>query len=179
LLLLILPLPMPMLPEPLFGFGQELSAAFNARNPHQGKLASSISAAHMLKTQEVERIRLIAGLRQVPSDKASESHYPRLFLRQFQPEFSESIRQVLLELFRIAPVLEIHHEVISESRQICLSLARWPDLLFEPEIKNKMQVDIGQDRTDHSPYTKGNFEFERVVTGWRGIDSVLDLRLKR
>src|ERR1035438_3126325 len=101
LLLLILPLPMPMLPEPLLGFSQELSAAFNARNPHQGKLASSISAAHKLKTQEVKRIRLIAGLRQVPSDKASESHYPRLFLRQFQPEFSESIRQVLLELFRI------------------------------------------------------------------------------
>jgi len=111
LLLLILSLPMPMLPEPLFGFGQEFSAAFRARNPHQGKFASSIGAAHMLKTQEVERIRLVAGLRQVPSDKASESHYPRFLLRQLQTEFSESIRQVLLELLRIAPVLEIHHEV--------------------------------------------------------------------
>ncbi len=52
-----------------------------------------------------------------------------------------------MELFCIAPVLEIHHEVISESRQICLSLTCRPDLLFEPKIKNKMQVDIGQDRT--------------------------------
>src|ERR1035438_4024758 len=135
---------MPMLPKPLFGFGQELSAAFNARNPHQGKLASSIRAAHMLKTQEVERIRLCAGLLQVPSDKASEAHYPRLFLRQFQPEFSESIRQVLSELIRIAPVLEIYHEVIGEPRQIRLSLTRRPDLLCEPKIKNKMQVDIGR-----------------------------------
>jgi hypothetical protein len=31
----------------------------------------------------------------------------------------------------------------------------------------------------HAPYTKGNFEFERIVTGWRGIHTVLDLRLKR
>ena len=33
-------------------------------------------------------------------------------------------------------------------------------------------------RPNHSPYTKGNFEFERVVKGWRGSHSVLDLRLK-
>ena len=32
---------------------------------------------------------------------------------------------------------------------------------------------------DHSPYTKGNFEFERVVRGWRTSYPVLDLRLKR
>ena len=30
----------------------------------------------------------------------------------------------------------------------------------------------------YSPYAKANFQFERVVTGWRGIP-VLDLRLKR
>ena len=32
---------------------------------------------------------------------------------------------------------------------------------------------------NHAPYTKGNFEFERMVTGWRGIHTVLDLRLKK
>ncbi len=31
----------------------------------------------------------------------------------------------------------------------------------------------------HSPYTKGNFEFERVLKGWRASPPVLDLRLKR
>ena len=31
----------------------------------------------------------------------------------------------------------------------------------------------------HAPYTKGNFQFERTVTGWRARYSVLDLRLKR
>ena len=50
LLSLILPLPMPMLAEPLLGFGQELSAAFVAWDPHQGKLAASIGAADMLES---------------------------------------------------------------------------------------------------------------------------------
>jgi hypothetical protein len=31
----------------------------------------------------------------------------------------------------------------------------------------------------HSPYTKGNFQLEEVVTGWRAKYSVLDLRLKK
>jgi hypothetical protein len=50
LLLLIPPLPMPMLAEPLLGLGQELSAAFVAWDPHQGKLAASIGAADMLES---------------------------------------------------------------------------------------------------------------------------------
>ena len=50
LLLLIPPLPMPMLAEPLLGFGQELSAAFVAWDPHQGELAASVGAADMLES---------------------------------------------------------------------------------------------------------------------------------
>src|ERR1700758_5512687 len=76
-------------------------------------------------------------------DKASEAHHPRLFLRQFQAEFPESIRQVLVEPFRIAPVLEVRHEIVSKPGQVRLSLTARSDLLLEPEIKNEMQVDIG------------------------------------
>jgi len=50
LLLLIPPPPVPMLSEPLLGFGQELSAAFVAWDPHQGELAASIGAADMLES---------------------------------------------------------------------------------------------------------------------------------
>jgi hypothetical protein len=62
------------------------------------------------KTQEVERVRFLAGLRQVPPGKSPEAHDPRLFFCELQFEFSESILQVLLELFGIALVLEIRHE---------------------------------------------------------------------
>jgi hypothetical protein len=42
-----------------------------------------------------------------------------------------------------------------------------------------MQVNVPEQRRNHSPYTKGDFEFERVVRGWRASRPVLDLRLKR
>src|ERR1700681_3928295 len=42
-----------------------------------------------------------------------------------------------------------------------------------------VQKDVGQRRRNRSPYAKGNFQFERVVTGWRGSSAVLDIRPKR
>src|ERR1700730_13540333 len=62
LLLLIPPLPMPMSAEPLLGFGQDLSTAFVAWDPHQSELAASIGTADMLESQEVKRIRFLSGL---------------------------------------------------------------------------------------------------------------------
>jgi hypothetical protein len=41
-----------------------------------------------------------------------------------------------------------------------------------------VQVGVRQKWRSHSTYAKGNFQFERVVTGWR-MQSVLDLRLKK
>jgi len=48
-----------------------------------------------------------------------------------------------------------------------------------PEIERVVEKNVRQDWADHSPYAKGNFQFERVVTGWRASSPVLDLRLKR
>jgi hypothetical protein len=41
-----------------------------------------------------------------------------------------------------------------------------------------MEVNIGERWRNHSPYAKGNFLLERVITGWRMLP-VLDLRLKK
>jgi hypothetical protein len=48
-----------------------------------------------------------------------------------------------VERFRIAPVLEVHHEIVRKPGQVRLPLTARSDLLLEPEIKNEMQVDIG------------------------------------
>jgi RNA-directed DNA polymerase len=53
------------------------------------------------------------------------------------------------------------------------------DALAPDDSEGDRETGRSSGRRDHSPYTKGNFEFERVVTGWRGMYSVLDLRLKR
>jgi len=47
-----------------------------------------------------------------------------------------------------------------------------------PRIERVVKEKIRQNRTDHAPYTKGTFEFERVVRGWRKSDAALDFRLK-
>jgi hypothetical protein len=49
---------------------------------------------------------------------------------------------------------------------------------LHPEIKRVVQKEVGQQRTDHSPYAKGNLQFDRVIQGWRS-QTVLDLRRKR
>jgi hypothetical protein len=46
-----------------------------------------------------------------------------------------------------------------------------------PVVKREVQKNIGHQRTDDAPYAKGNFQFERVIAGWRQRP-VLDLRRK-
>ena len=48
-----------------------------------------------------------------------------------------------------------------------------------PESDDSCDRENSQHQRKHSPYTKGNFEFERVVVGWRTSYPVLDLRLKK
>ena len=48
-----------------------------------------------------------------------------------------------------------------------------------PRVERIMQEQIRQERTNYSPYAKGNFSFERVICDWRTRVTVLDLRLKK
>jgi hypothetical protein len=41
-----------------------------------------------------------------------------------------------------------------------------------------VEINVGQQGRYHSPNAKANFQFERVVRGWRDTP-VLDLRLKK
>jgi hypothetical protein len=45
------------------------------------------------------------------------------------------------------------------------------------QIKGR-QENIAQQRRHHAPNAKANFQFERVIRGWRD-GAVLDLRLKK
>src|SRR5262249_14127322 len=138
LLLLIAPFPMHMLLEPFFGLGQELALVLFAWNPYQGELSTLIRSTYVLETQEVKRVWFISGLRKVPSTTSSETHHPRPSVCQFHSEVPESARPVLLEPRRIASVLEVSHEVVSNPGQIRLFLTGRLDLFLEPEIQNEM-----------------------------------------
>ena len=47
-----------------------------------------------------------------------------------------------------------------------------------PVVEREVQEDIGQERARDAANAKGNFQFDRVITGWRNR-LVLDFRLKR
>ncbi len=47
-----------------------------------------------------------------------------------------------------------------------------------PEIERVVEKNIRQNWANHSPYTKGNFEFERVVRGWRSSPQYLTCALR-
>jgi hypothetical protein len=46
-------------------------------------------------------------------------------------------------------------------------------------VEHELKVYVGQERPDYPTYAKDNFCFERVISGWRGALTVLDLRLKK
>ena len=50
---------------------------------------------------------------------------------------------------------------------------------LHPCVESVMQKQIRKARAYDPPYAKDNFRFERVISGWRGGFSVLDLRHKR
>jgi hypothetical protein len=52
-------------------------------------------------------------------------------------------------------------------------------MLRHPPIKGIVQKQIGEQRANHAPYTKGNFQFVRTIEGWRERYALLDLRRKQ
>jgi hypothetical protein len=68
----------------------------------------------------------------------------------------------------------MHDGIVSETLKRKLRL-----MLRHPPIKDIVQKQIGEQRANHAPYTKGNFQFERTVAGWRERYALLDLRRKK
>jgi len=67
------------------------------------------------------------------------------------------------------------HEIIRIANE---SATQFPALHMEAEVPvEQVQVHIREQRRSRSPYAKGNFQFERVIAGWRAR-RVLDLRRK-
>lgn len=109
-----------------------------------------------------EELEPVTGLPTIPGmgllgmERQSIGYYPCLYPHQRRFRF-------LLALAEDDKVVRITDDFVPCLRQSDIQ---------------RMQVQVGQQRAEYSPNAKGNFQFERVVTGWRGT-SVLDLRLKR
>jgi hypothetical protein len=93
---------------------------------------------------------------------------------EFQPTFPQSLSDGLPHFLGLPFCSAVDDDIIGVSLNWNLRVVH-----AKPSIQCKVEKQIRQKWAKHSPYTKGNFEFERVVRGWRSSYRVLDLRLKR
>jgi hypothetical protein len=99
--------------------------------------------------------------------------HPRLLWMQGQAEPREQV--VHPRPFSVRPSRRQQDEIIRIPNEPPLEVASLNALTETPV--EQVEVHVRQERRNHSPNAKGNFQFERVVEGWRS-QAVLDLRRK-
>jgi hypothetical protein len=96
---------------------------------------------------------------------------------EHQAERSEALTKGDVHLPRVRLVLEAHHEVVGIAHDDDVPVRVTLPPLMDPEVEYVVYEGVCEQRTDHSPNAKGNFQFERQIVKWRG-QPVLDLRRK-
>src|SRR6266849_796541 len=97
---------------------------------------------------------------------------------QLQSELPESFLEFLPEPLGIRLVLESEHDVVREPDDYYVAAGMLAAPRPDPQVEGVVEIDVREQRRDYAPYTKANFQFERVMTGWRNTP-ILDLRLKK
>ncbi len=160
----------------LFDRSQPCPHPISARLPFKLEGAPAGSATDMSKTKKVERFRLSKTTAfSIFSRKAAEFNQPGLIRMQRKREFSQPLPHIFQEPFRVSFVLKAHDNVIGVPHYDDLTAGVVFTPVIGPKVERIVKMDIGQKRRCRSPYTKGNFEFERVLKGWRTSARVLDL----
>jgi Mg2+ and Co2+ transporter CorA len=99
----------------------------------------------MFEAQKLEGLRPSQSMSQTcHSCESSKEYVPSLFFGQLQSEIREPLPHLLLELVHILSELETHDEIISETHEVRLASTLWFDLLFKPQIENKVEVKVAQ-----------------------------------
>ena len=148
--------------------------------PHYREVTvAPLLPADMREAEKVERLRLpFSAPLPVSSRERPELKKPRFVGMQFQAELPKPLGKFGQEPFGIRFTLEANHDVVRVPHDDHIAVRLLSTPCLSPQIERVMEIDIRQERRCHAPYTKGNFEFERVVRGWRSSYPVLDLRLK-
>ncbi len=92
---------------------------------------------------------------------------------QFQATLSESPPQDLTDFAGLLLRMTMYESIIRVATPRDCG-----EMPGQPGIEHVVHEHVAQQWADHSSYTKGNFQFERVIVGWR-VGPVLDLRRKR
>ncbi len=152
-------------------------AIFRRQLPHH-RIALPRGSPHMAEPEEVKRRGQRRFSAAAGSPPGSEVHQTGFVRVQLQPELPQPFPEHRQHPFRIVSVRKEHHKVIAEPDQCTRTTQTRLHLVGEPFVNDVVKNNVAEDRRDHSPYAKANFQFERVVPGWRATP-VLDLRLKK
>ncbi len=96
----------------------------------------------------------------------------RLAGMDFQPTQREPTSDALQDLLRLRLRSAVRDNIIRVPLEWHAGMNP-----AHPVVEREVQKNIRHQRTYHAPYAKGNFQFERVIVGWRA-QTVLDLRRK-
>jgi hypothetical protein len=143
------------------------------REPTFSRLRAAVREA-----QKVEGFRFpVPAGAPILVSEATKFDEPRLVGMQRQSKSRETRAQFGEEACGFRPMLESRDEIVRETHDhdVAVRLRRSPSL--DPQVEDIVQIEIGEQRTPYSLYAKGNFQFERVIVGWRA-QTVLDLRRK-
>src|SRR2546430_1141199 len=146
---------------------------------HRVHSVAPLLHADMRKAEKVECLGLpFSTPLPVVDRKRTKFQQPRFLGMQFQVELLHSFRKLRPKLIGIRFALESNHDVISKSHDDHIAVCPLLTPRLDPQIEYVMKIDVGQKRRSHAPYTKGNFQFERTVVGWRETYTLLDIRRK-
>lgn len=146
--------------------------------PHGEPSGVPLLRTDVREAEEIERLRLPQAT-SLPSfgGVCAEFEQSRFLGVQFQTKLRESLREIRPESLGIRLDLESQHDVIRVAHDNDVAARLLPTPCVDPQVKHVVEIDVRQLRRYHAPYTKGNFQFERVIAGWRE-QPVLDLRRK-
>jgi hypothetical protein len=97
---------------------------------------------------------------------------------QLQSELPHALPPIFEEPLGVGAILESQNTIVSIADHYHFSCGPVLPPVLYPKIENIMQVNVPEQRRKHAAYTKGNFQFERTVVGWRERYTLLDLRRK-
>src|SRR5260370_41884369 len=103
--------------------------------------------ARVRETEEAERLRLAEATGRSPlGGIPPELDQPRLLGIQLQVERREPAAQIRPEPLSVIPMLEPHHEVVSETHDQHVTARVPTPPLVSPQVENVVQVDVRQER---------------------------------
>ena len=127
---------------------------------------------------EAQHVEGLARHRSGTPTRPAALHQSRFLRVEGQAVFPDTLREHRQDPPRVVLVFEAQHRIVGIAHQEGAPPQARADTLVKPGVQDFVEEDVREQRADYSPNAKGNFQFERVIVGWR-VRQVLDLRRKQ